>query len=355
MDKRINTKKNIKKNIKTSRNIINRDINIKIKEIVFEKTVLFVMIMLCTILTGCSRTPKDNNIAMYSEKMSIVCTGFSEYDWVMNILGEEAEAYDVTFLLDSGTDMHSFQPTAEDVTKILDCNLFIYVGGESDEWVTDILENADSSDMHIINLMDILGDSAKTEEIVEGMQGESDGALDEHVWLSIKNAVLFTEAISDEICLMDSGNSTLYKANTDNYISKLLELDEQFNEAAESFGNKPLLVGDRFPFRYLVEDYNITYYAAFAGCEADAEADFDTVIFLADKVDECSLDYIFVIDGSDKSLAQTIIDNTDAKTAEILELNSIQSVTTDMIESGYSYISIMESNLEVIKTAFDIS
>ena len=301
---------------------------------------------------GVSRAPEKGG------RLGIVTTIFPEYDWVMNLLGDKAEGADVTMLLDTGVDLHSFQPTVEDILKISTCDLFIYVGGESDDWVEDALEEATNSDMIVINLLDVLGGSVKAEELKEGMEqedeeeedGEEEEEYDEHVWLSLKNAAVICEAVTDALCTLDPENESVYKENLENYKAKLLELDERYADAASNAKTKTLLFGDRFPFRYLTDDYGLDYYAAFAGCSAETEASFETIKFLSDKVDELQLKYVMTIEGGNGKIAQTIISNTTSKDQTILALDSMQAATMKDVQSGVSYLSVMENNLGVLTT-----
>ena len=295
--------------------------------------------------TACS------SVGAANDKLKIVTTVFAEYDWVMNILGDNPAGAEVTMLLDNGADPHSFQPTVADIAKISSADLFIYVGGESDEWVADVLKEAVNKNMLTINLIDVLGDQVKEEEVVEGMEGEADGALDEHIWLSLKNAEIIVGKIAESIESLDSNNADIYKQNAASYIDKLKTLDAKYAEAVENANTKTLLFADRFPFRYLVDDYGLDYYAAFGGCSAETEASFETVTFLAKKIDELSIKTVLTIDGSDNKIAETIVSNTVSKDQQILTLDSIQSVTKNDIKSGMTYLSIMESNLDILKEA----
>jgi zinc transport system substrate-binding protein len=297
-----------------------------------------------------------------SDKIDVVTTIFPEYDWVVNILGDKADNAEVTMLLDNGVDLHSFQPTAFDIAKIADCDLFIYVGGESDEWVDDALSEATNKDMVVINLLDVLGSTVKEEEVKEGMEGEEEEEeeaeeegpeYDEHVWLSLNNAEVICDAIADALSQVDSANADSYKANAESYKAKLDELDAKYADTVASGKTKTLLFGDRFPFRYMIEDYGLDYYAAFVGCSAETEASFETVVFLANKVDELSLNHVMKIEGSSDALANTIISNTSNAGADILTLDSMQSTTSKDVANGVTYIGIMESNLEVLKQALN--
>ena len=497
-----------------------------------------VLTMAVGLLAGCGKKNAAENGETDSNKLSVVTTIFPEYDWVREILGDKAEDTDLTMLLDNGVDLHSYQPTADDIVKISDCDLFVYVGGESDGWVDDALKNAANKNMKVINLLDVLGDSVKTEEVVEGMQETEhahdhskevstfedhevqdrslsdwegswqsaypfalDGTLDdafaamaeegemtadeyktyyqngyktditnidiegdhiaftyedgkkvgsdykyigyyiqnwstgtkaamyrfeavdrtsgapiciefndhmiesaapehfhirmsnesfdaivdpekswptffpadmtgedlcehmeghghdhgeeedEHVWLSLKNAKTLVGAIADALQELDPDNKDTYAANASAYIEKLSALDGAYQSAVDGAARKTVLFGDRFPFRYLVDDYGLSYYAAFAGCSAESEASFETVSFLAKKVDELKLPCVLTIEGKNHKLAETIVQSTAGKNQKVLTMDSMQSMTSKDAANGATYLSMMEQNLSVLKEA----
>lgn len=305
--------------------------------------------------------------AAAERELSIVTTIFPEYDWVMEILGENAPNVQVTMLLDNGVDLHSYQPNVKDMVTLSTCDLFLYVGGESDSWVDDALAGATNKNMIVINLLEVLGENAKEELLVEGMEHsheeeehheeahdeeehEHEAELDEHVWLSLRNASLFCQAIRDALITLDPENEELYRANTEGYLAELSRLDEAFAAAVAEGSQDTLLFGDRFPFRYLTDDYGLQYYAAFSGCSAETEASFETVIFLANKLDELGLHTVMTLEGSDGKLAQTIISTAKAD-ADILCLDSMQSITKKDVQEGAKYLAIMEKNLDVLARA----
>ena len=470
-----------------------------------------------------------------SDKLSIVTTIFPEYDWVREILGDQADSADLTMLLDNGVDLHSYQPTADDIIKISECDLFLYVGGESDAWVEDALKESQNKDQKVINLLDVLKDTIKTEEAMPGMQAEeghnhgyshfadedvedrelsdwsgewqsvypylengdldevmdrkaengdktaeeyksyyetgyktdvekitidgengiieftkngvaakgtyeykgyqiydyesgsrgvryffektngddaapkyvqfSDHGIapgaaehfhiyagndsfdalseemenwptyypaemtgeeiredmleheekeyDEHVWLSLKNAEIICQSIADTLGEIDPENKDTYEANVVAYIEELAGLDVQYQDTVDTASRKTVLFGDRFPFRYMVDDYGLNYYAAFAGCSAESEASFETISFLAKKVDELQLPCILTIEGEQHKIAETIKANTQNQDQEILTINSMQSVTSEDVQNGANYFSIMEENLNVLKQALN--
>lgn len=326
-------------------------------------TALLALLMLGGALAGCGKQNDTNK----TDKLSIVTTIFPEYDWVRTVLGDKADNAEVTMLLDNGVDLHSYQPTADDIVKISNCDLFIYVGGESDGWVDNALKNATNKNMKVINLLDVLGDSVKTEEVVEGMQEtehdhdhdhskevstfEDEEEKDEHVWLSLKNAEVFVNAISKSLQELDPDNKDTYAANAAAYIEKLSALDGEYQAAVDAATYKTVLFGDRFPFRYLVDDYGLSYYAAFVGCSAETEASFETVSFLAKKVDELKLPCVLTIEGAQHKIAETIVRNTAEKNQKVLTMDSMQSTTSKDVANGTTYRSVMEKNLSVLKEA----
>lgn len=311
-----------------------------------------VMVVLC--LSAC-----NSNINNQNDKLQIVTTIFPVYDWTKEILGNNLDQTELNMLLDNGVDLHSYQPTADDLIKISTCDVFIYVGGDSDEWVKDALENATNKNMEVINLMELLGDYVKEEEQVDGMEkSEHDNEdesehheNDEHVWLSLKNAKLLCQEIANKLCEKDPENKDMYLANTSVYIGKLTDLDAKYQEVVNNAIHKTLLFGDRFPFRYLVDDYGLDYYAAFAGCSAESEASFETITKLAKKVDELGLTCVLTIEGTKHNIAQTIIANTKNKNQQVLSMDSLQSTTSIDVKNGTTYLSVMEQNLNVLKEA----
>lgn len=325
-------------------------------------TAVFVaVIVVVGAFAGCSTSKKENDD---KSKISIVATIFPEYDWVKNILGSHIEDVELTLLLDSGVDLHSYQPTADDIIKISECDMFIYVGGESDEWVEDALAKSTNSDMVVINMLDVLGENAKEEEIVEGMQeddhdhGEDEteehtheDEYDEHVWLSFKNAQTICEEISKGLAKIDIENANDYANNLNNYVAQLSDLDKQYQETVDNAKFKTVVFADRFPFRYMVDDYGLEYYAAFAGCFAETEASFETIKFLSEKVDKLNLNAVLTIENPQHQIAQTVVENTKNKNQQILSMNSLQSITSSDVENGVTYISVMTENLEVLKEA----
>lgn len=296
------------------------------------------------------------------EPLRIVCTTFSQYDWTRCILGERADDVELTLLLDNGIDLHNYQPTANDILKIARCDLFIYVGGESDKWVNDVLEAVQGSNLTVISMLEAV--DAKREETVEGMQEEAHGhdeaeadeyeaEYDEHVWLSLRNAETITRAIANALCEADPEHAESYRANANAYIAQLAELDAQYSDMVHAASRTTILFADRFPFRYLADDYGLTYYAAFEGCSAETEASFQTIAFLARKVDELRLPVVLTLEGTDHAIAETVAASTQTQSSSILTMNSLQSITEADVQRGESYLGIMTRNLEVLSQALN--
>lgn len=331
------------------------------------------------ILSGCAdSTIPDTEDA----RLHIVCTTFPQYDWTAELIRGNESQISLTLLMDKGGDLHNFQPSALDIARVSACDLFIYVGGESDGWVEDALEESVNPNLRVLNMMEAVHGRLVEEEHVEGIDTvqfrtvidnigghkgfkegvHGDGAgfdaheghdhgqeYDEHVWLSLRNAEMIVEEIAAELSVMDSKNAELYQGNCDRYTAALRALDSQFEQAVRDGKRDTLLFADRFPFRYFVQDYGLNYYAAFNGCSAETEAGFGTVAFLTDKMDELGLQFVIVLDGSDDRLARVVIENTRAGNQQVCILNSMQSVSRRDLRAGFSYLNTMEENLKVLR------
>ena len=344
---------------------------------------------------GCAKKDSTTTAATETAKatqeagINIVCTIFPQYDF-MRAITKGVEGVNLKMLLAPGDESHSYSATLEDISAIDSADLFIYVGGESDKWVGKALQEGGNPKRKVISLMRLMGNRAKVEEEVEGMEKhehhehDKDGKVrhdkdkhdekhehekehdkdkhdgkehheqpeyDEHVWLSLKNADLICKAIAEELAALDSKNAETYRANYAAYSKKLAALDAKYKEAVTKTPVKAVLFGDRFPFRYLTDDYGLKYYAAFNGCSAETEASFATVAFLAKKTDELKLPAVLTIEGRQHKLAQTIVDNTKAKNQKVLTLNSMQATTEEEIKKGITYLTVMERNLKVLQEA----
>ena len=313
----------------------------------------------------------SENKKQESHELSIITTIYPEYAWTKEILGARTDSVNLTLLIKNGIDLHSYKPTAHDVAKIASADMVIYVGGESDEWIKDALTASPKKDRVEINLMEALGDRVKAEEIVEGMQAEEEHhhehaeahehhhhdeevENDEHVWLSLKNAEILVKKIAEELSKIDAAHASAYKQNAEAYIAQIQSLDAEYRTAVESAARKTVLFGDRFPFRYLVDDYGIKYYAAFVGCSAESEASFETIAFLAGKMDSESLPSIFIIENGNEKIAKAVLAaSKKSQSTQILTINSMQSITEEQINNGINYLSLMRANLENLKKALN--
>ena len=312
-------------------------------------------------LSACSgKTLSDKNKP--NGKINVVCTIYPQYDWVKQIAGDAADNMNITLLLDNGTDLHRYQPSADDIVTISQSDLFIYTGGTSDTWVKDVVKNSASKKLKTVDMLRVIGDKAKEEELIDGMEPEKEDKdesassgpeYDEHVWLSLRNAKEICTQITESLTEIDSKDAETFKSNSEKYIAELDELDKQYSDTVKSAKRDTLLFADRFPFRYLAEDYKLTYYAAFPGCSAETEASFKTIVFLAGKIDELKLPSVLTVDGSNGSIAKSVISNTKDKNQKVLKLNSIQSINKDDISGGVTYLSIMRDNLKVLKEALN--
>ena len=332
-------------------------------------------------LVACGDTSKNNTTK--ESKLSVVTTIYPEFSWAKSILGQRADSVELTLLIKNGVDLHSYKPTAQDIAKIASADMVIYVGGESDEWIEKALEATPKKGRSEINLMKVLGDRVKAEEVIEGMQAEEEHEHnnttesaevphneeehehhhhdhdeevenDEHVWLSLKNAEIIVQKIAAEIAKLDSAHASVYTQNVNAYVAKIQSLDNDYRATVESAARKTVLFGDRFPFRYLVDDYGLKYYAAFVGCSAESEASFETIAFLANKMDSESLPSIFIIENGNEKIAKAVLAaSKNSKNAQILTINSMQSISEKQIDEGADYLSIMKSNLENLKKALN--
>ena len=318
---------------------------------------------LCLILSFSSCREKSAASASSASegKISILATVFPAYDWAKNIAAASESVY-VDLLLKDGVDMHSYQPSAADIVKISTADIFIYVGGESDAWVESALKNASNEKMLVINLMDVLKGFVKKEELVEGMQEAheeeqssqahlaghpaDEEEYDEHVWLSLNNAIAVSNEIARALMEKDENNAQTYMANLVAYVDKLAALKQEYTGA---FGDKTIVVCDRFPFRYLTDEFGLKYYAAFAGCSAETEASFDTIAFLSVKVHNLNSEKVFVTESADKKIARTVVSSAGVKDCKIVVLDSMQSTTLKQAQKGKNYLEVMRANLEALK------
>lgn len=318
-------------------------------------TIFAAALALAVALSGCALPGGDAEKKSSGEKISIVCTNFPEYDFARQIAGDKA---DVTMLLKPGAESHTYEPSPEDIKKIQNCDLFVYVGGDSDEWVEDVLDSVDKSEVTVFRLMD----QVKTvEEVtVEGMEpedeeesaesGEDEPEMDEHVWTSPKNAATIVKNMAKAMEKLDGKNKATYGKNAEAYVEKINKLDEEFREVVKNGKRKEIIVADRFPFRYFCEEYGLKYYAAFPGCSTDTQPSAKTVAFLTDKVKEDRIPVVFHIELSNEEMSKSIAEATGAKSRL---LNAVHNVSDEDFRNGATYVSLMEHNVEVLKEALN--
>ena len=310
------------------------------------------MLSLALSLSGC----KGGCYETGGQGLSIVTTVFPAFDFAREIAGDRAN---VCLLVPPGSESHSFEPTAQDILRIQNCDLLICNGGESELWLEDMLEGMEG-DIPIIVMMDCV--ETLEEEVKEGMQAQAhehgedesdehghEDEYDEHVWISPRNAALISSAIAHSLCEADPSGADYYSARAESYCARLLELDDAFSSLVEAEGHPTMIFADRFPVRYFVEEYGLDYYAAFPGCAEQAEPSARTVAFLIDMVRQENTPAIFYIEFSNQKMADVICEDTGCKK---LLFHSCHNVTRQQLDEGISYLRLMENNLDTLREAF---
>ena len=308
-----------------------------------KKTLRLLLLPALLLLTGCAGSSKETADSQENTKLSAVATIFPQYDFLRAIGGDHL---DLHMLLSPGAESHSFEPTPGDMITVSECDLFVYVGGDSDAWVETILDSVDTSNKEVVTLMDCVDTVA--EETVEGM--ESHGEQDEHVWTSPKNAMRIVQKLCDALCRLDPENADDYQANTASYLASLTSLDEEFSDVTANASRHTIVFGDRFPFRYFADAYGLDYYAAFPGCSSESEASAKTLSFLIDKINEEQIAVVFHTELSNEKMTDCICEATGAKK---LLLHSCHNVSKDDFENGATYLSLMEQNVAALKEALN--
>ena len=311
-----------------------------------KKAIAIILTIAVSVLCLCACTGNEKKQSDDDSKISVVSTIFPAYDFVREIGGENVE---VAMLLKPGTESHDYDPTPQDIIKIQDADLFIYVGGESDEWVNDILNSDDKKPKKVLALMDCV--DKVQEETVEGMEADEDGdeaEYDEHVWTSPKNAVTITKKISEELKSLDSSKAAEFEKNTVSYCAQLSSLDNSIRNVVDNAKRKTLIFGDRFPFRYFVDEYGLSYYAAFPGCSSETEPSAATVAFLINKVKSESIPVVFCIEFSNGKVADTICERKKKKK---LTFHSCHNITQEEFDSGVTYLDLMKQNVKNLEEA----
>lgn len=311
------------------------------------------ILVLAVFVSGCQGIEKKQELEPLEKRLSIVCTVFAVSDWVANVIGDTTGRFEVT-LIAGGGDVHGYQPSAEEIARIHTADLVVYVGGESDKWIEEIVKR---ESINSLRLFDVLKNDLKNTEHVGGISeereenGHGEHKYDEHIWLSFKLAKKSVNAICEEICKIDSANEEAYRANTEDYQQDLSVLNMDYELTLGRKKDATIIFADRFPFGYMMEEYGVKCYSAFSGCSSDTEASFDVVAALAKKVDELDKKNIVVLENSDKKLANAVIQNTESKDANILVMDSFQSIAGRNLEGEIDYITSMSINLLVLEQA----
>lgn len=304
--------------------------------------ILLICLLIVLIATGCGREKSK-------AKYTIIATSFPGYDFARAIT-KDVKDVEVKMLLKPGSESHDYEPTPQDIIDIENCDMFIYVGGESDSWIDGILNDIDTSKVKIIKLMDLV--DVIEEEHVEGMEDDEDEEIeyDEHVWTNPRNAIEIIEKLRDEIIVIDYENAANYIVNSDNYIKAIQDIDIKIREVIKKSKRKELIFGDRFPILYFVKEYELDYYAAFKGCSEQSEASAKTISFLIDKVKKDDIPVVFHIELSNGNIANAIASETGAK---VLEFHTAHNISQKDFDNGLTYVDIMKKNIEMLKEALN--
>ena len=308
---------------------------------------ILIALSLALSLAACGEAPEDDNGGI-----SVVATTFAPYDFARQLVGDMGT---VSMLLPPGSESHSYEPTPKDILEIQNADVFIYVGGESDAWVTDVLESVGEG-VRAVTLMDCV--ELLEEETVEGMEAEvhdhehgeegHEDEYDEHVWTSPRNAALICEKIAAALCEADPANASVYNANLAVYSAELAKLDAAFTAIVADGARKTIIFADRFPLLYFARAYGLTYYAAFPGCSEDAEPSAATVAFIIDKVREEDIPVVFHVELANEDMADIVCDETGAVKRQF---NACHNVTRAQFNAGVTYLELMWENTEVLKEA----
>lgn len=311
-----------------------------------KKAMALLFAVLCSfgILSGCVEKPENQN-----DKISIVCTVAPVYDWLCEIVGEKTDLFEITCLSGS-SDLHSFQPTAKDMSTILSCDLFVTIGGESEKWTEEIDLSERTKRLELIEL---IPDSELICVSDVHHNHNCDGhTVDEHIWLSLKMAQRVVSGISDALCGIDTANGVIYQKNEAEYIEKLRNLDKQFADEVNKHSEKVLIFADRFPFGYMMQDYDISHYAAFSGCSTDSDASFETVAKLCDAIKNQNKHTVIELENSSQSITSALDSALGNMDITAVVMDSCQTVSKNELEE-FDYIDVMKKNLEAMSKALE--
>lgn len=299
---------------------------------------VLICVMAFSALSGCGEQGGEGD-----DKPLIMATIFPQYDLARSIAGDRAR---VELLIKPGGESHSYEPTPADIIKITDCDLFLYIGGESDVWADDILDSLGKQKDAVLALIDCV--PTLDEEQIVGAEETEEPETDEHIWTSPKNALLMAAAIYEKLCVIDPDNAPYYSENYEKLAADITLLDEDIRAFVETAPRKTIVVADRFPFLYFAREYGLDYAAAFPGCSSETEPSIKTMTYIVDKIKSENIPVVFYIEGSTRKLAETICGDTGAKA---LLLHSCHNVSADEIAGGETYVSLMRANLSNLKEA----
>ena len=309
-------------------------------------SIIIIAVMLLCGLCGCGNKSSEND-----GRLKVVATIFPAYDFTRQISGD---LIDLEMLLAPETESHSFEPTLQDIAAVQSCDLFIYIGGESEAWADKVLSTIDTSEITVLRLMDYVEPlCAEDDGHIHEHGHEHDGCegeFDDHIWTSPKNAALMVCAIQDALCAIDAENADSYIETTGLYLNELSSLDKQLTELTAQAARHTIIFAERFPFRYLAADYGLDYHAAFSGCGGDTEPSLATIASLVDIIESEKIPVVFFIEFSDETVADTICQSTGAKK---LLLHSCHNLTREELNGGANYVDLMQQNIENLREALN--
>lgn len=316
------------------------------------KKLLAVFMASALLLSLCACSSESGYFESDSTKLKIISTVFPPYDLAKHIAGDNAE---MKILLPPGSEAHTYEPTAKEIIAIQNCDIFLYIGGENEQWADKLINSNDTSKVKIVKLIDCVptlseDDEDEHEDEHNHHEHEHDHETDEHIWTSPENARLMLSAVYDAICAVDPENSQTYTENKDAYDKQLADLDNEYKTAVDNAKNKTIVLADKFPFRYLAHEYGLDCYAAFSSCSDESEPSVSTMIKLTKKIKENNIPVVYYLEFSSTKIADTLCDETGAKK---LMLHSCHNVSKEDLENDISYVDLMKQNLENLKVALN--
>lgn len=300
-----------------------------------------------TALCLCSCASQNEADNKDSQKLKIISTVFPPYDLARQIAGDNA---DISILLPPGSESHTYEPTAKEIIEIQNCDIFLYIGGENEQWAEKIISSNKSDSVKTVKLIDCVKTLEEAELHEEEHEEEHSHETDEHIWTSPKNEQLMLTAVYDAICEADPENKAVYTKNKDSYNRQLSELDKAYKEAVGNAKNKTIIMADKFPFRYLAEEYGLDFYAAFSSCSDESEPSAAAMTSLISKIKELKIPVVYYLEFSSTKVADTLCSETGASS---LMLHSCHNVSKEDLDKGVTYVELMKQNLENLKTALN--